>query len=276
MARSLHSLRYLGSCLTNLEGEKSRLVKCFKVQIMNRKMSHLLKALVATGIAIAASSSHASLIGGTFQSFSGTGLGAVDTVLSIQSPANTSTETGAVAWNGTTNLTTGNVVLTGASQSLTRTIADIGATSAADLRVVFNPSEPVPGDTITLNNLVLSIYSPTGATLFTSGAFTPQTFNTAADQGTGKSGFVFQLDAAQAAAAQAAAFTGNTFTQNRIGLSASASNATGGLETFYMINIRGGGGAGGGGAGGAVPEPATIAMLGLGLAALGVTRRRKG
>lgn len=252
---------------------------------MNRKLSTFFKVVAATGIAVAASTSHASLIGGTLQNLQGTGLGAVNTILTLQSPANTTTETGSVAWNGSSDVRTGDS-LTGAAQTLTRTIADAGITSAANLRLVFNPVEPQNGvdSTINLTNLVLTFFSPTGTPLFNSGAFSSRTFN-ASDAGIGNSGFVFQLDAAQAAAAQAAAFTGSTFSQNRIGLSASASSASGGPDTFFIANFTGAGGPttgvpGAGTPGGgstAVPEPGTIAIFGLGLAALGViSRRRKG
>lgn len=244
---------------------------------MNGNISRLIKAVVASGIAFAATTSHATIIGGTLQNLQGTGLGAVNTILTLQSPGNTTTETGSVAWNGSGDVRTGDFQ-PGASQTLTRTIGGAGITSASNLRLVFNPVEPqnAADSSINLNNLVLSFFSSTGATLFSSGAFSARTFN-ATDAGTGNAGFVFQLDAVQAAAAQAAAFTGGTFSQNRIGLSASLSNATGGPDTFLIANFSGSGAPGAGGPGGgsaAVPEPATIALLGLGLLSFAASRRK--
>jgi len=83
---------------------------------------------------------------------------------------------------------------------------------------------------------------------------------------------VFSLDTAQAAAATTAGVFSSL--NNRIGLSASASNATGGPDTFFVTSssVTGGGG-GGGGAGGAVPEPATYVLIGAGLVAFGIKSR---
>lgn len=223
---------------------------------------------VATALALAAiaGSAHADLVLQGPMNFQGTGLGAVNTVLTIQSPGNGSFESGSVGrtLGNPADVISGDAK-TGASQTLTRTIGELGITSAADLRVVFNASEPqnAGAQSILLNDLRLSIYSADGAVLFTSGPFTPvnfaDTFN-----GTGNSGFVFALNAAQAAQAQAAAF-GGSFESNRIGLTASAANATGGLETFFIANATP-----------PVPEPASTAMLAAGLGVVGwFTRRRR-
>lgn len=226
---------------------------------IHRKTSTALAALCLTA-AFAALPAHATLVLQGPENFQGTGLGAVNTVLTLQSPGNSTVESGSVALaaGGGSDVITGNA-MTGASQSLTRTIGALGITSAADLRVVFNANEPSsPAQRgITLDNLVLNIYSPTGSLLFTSGAFTPVNF---ADtfSGVGNSGYIFALDAAQAAQAQAQAF-GAGFANNRIGLSASASNAQGGIDTFFVAQV---------------PEPETWAMALAGL--MGIAFKLRG
>lgn len=179
----------------------------------------------------------------------GTGLGNVNTLLTIQSPRNTSTETGSVSWDGLTSVTTGD------TQAINNTLllSSLG-TNASDLRIIFNPSEPgnAANNGITLNNLVATIYSPTGDALWNSGTFASISYPTT-DNGTGKAGFVFGLDATQSAQAQTF-FVG----ANRLGLLAAASDATGGHETFFAITSPTS----------PVPEPSTYMMIFGGLALL--------
>jgi hypothetical protein len=220
-------------------------------------------ALIAA-VATLAVPAHAMLVLQGPDDFDGTGLGAVNTVLTLLSPGSSSDEIGAVrrlpGEDG--DVITGDA-LTGTSQTQTLSLASLGINSASDLRVVFNAIEPGNADAngITLNDLRLSIFSPDGTELFNSGSLTAPIDFTETFTGVGNAGFVFALDAAQATAAQALAF-GADFGDNLVGLYANLSDATGGPETFFVASI---------------PEPQTYALMlaGLGVVGFMAARRRR-
>jgi hypothetical protein len=215
----------------------------------------------------------------------GTGLGAVNTVLTIQSPGSSSNESGCVAPSGAGTVAstsggctgfTNNTVLTGASQIGTPTLGAVGIAAANEIGIVLNASEPGgAANSLTVNNVALTLYGSGG---------TSQTFTCAASgtgdctdvvlaqtlSGTGASGFLFVLDSAQALQAQTFITTNGGFSTVRAGVGASLSNATGGNETFYLVRQQDGSDEPS-----AVPEPTTSALLGGGLLALGLFRRRK-
>src|SRR5687768_1344793 len=164
---------------------------------------------------------------------SGSGLGTVATVLTFQSPGATSTESGSVSFNGTADVTSDTGVLasggtvtfgdvkTGASQTLTRSLGEVGITSAGELAIVLNASEPA-GNSITVTGLELTLFSG-GTTFFTADLAASEQF-AATFTGTGNQGFVFVLDTAQAAALDTllAGLSEADIAALRLGLSASA------------------------------------------------------
>lgn len=234
---------------------------------------NMLKLLVVSGSIFAAVSSQASLIPAGAVDLTGTGLGAVSTILTIHD--NDGTQSGEVLWNGTGDVATGDVVGPNV-QTKTQSFGDMDIESSSDIRIIFNPAEPGnDSNPVMLNDLVLNIYAPDGTLLFTSGAFDPVLFSdTSLDLGTGNAGFVFKLDAEQAADAAA-----HVSAENRVGLSAVTSLSEGGNETFFGIS----------GDGDLpcvptpgfpcdeqeIPEPGTLTLLGIGLIGAGVLSRRR-
>lgn len=226
-------------------------------------MRSKLSLLAASLLALGGTAAHAQLVLVAPIDFQGSGLGSVSTILTIASPGSSTTEAGGVSWNGSTDVKTGNF-LNGASQTLTRSFADLGVTSASSLRVVFNALEPGGLlNSIDLTGLTLGVYNAAGTQVFS--ASIPQTYAFADTfTGAGNSGFVFGLTGASLTQL-AAVFNSNL----RVGLTASAANATGGFETFFVGNaatpVT------------PVPEPESYAMMLAGLGVMGfiALRRRR-
>lgn len=224
----------------------------------------------------------------------GGGFGSVPTILTIQSPGNATTASGCMFWNGSQTATggenpndscalSGGMFLGGDEKSPSEPPHNQAVLLAAggpqNLEVFYNSSQP-GGGPVTINNLILTLYSSTGSPLWSSGALAcnpashPQaTCNangsltiTNTQPGVGNAGFLFALDRIQAAAAAQA--VGN-LTGVHIGLAASLSGAIGGQETFTLSQAPAGSGDQPG-----APEPATYALIGGGLVALTVFRRR--
>ncbi len=180
----------------------------------------------------------------------GTGLGHVATVLTIQ---NHDVESGCVAWNGSGDIMgpgapacpggiPGGDEKTGASQTLTRTLAELGSPTADTLQIIFNANEPGSNRHLRLEALSLRISSPSGAILLEAALAAPMDIE-ATDSGVGSAGWAFGL--VNAAGTESAFADGG----NRVGLAAMVSDADGGPETFYLAQAGSGGGGTGGGTG---------------------------
>ena len=203
----------------------------------------------------------------------GAGLGNRQTVLTLQSPASSTIETGCVGpGETTTNCGFANSdVKTGAGQIGSFTIGDLGLTSLADLRIVFNAAEPGNSTGITLGQLALTLYDTVGQS---SATFTlaSSVFLNATFLGVGQEGYLFRLDDQQAAQANGFA-AGNTNIVLGLGASVGCQGtdcigaATGGLDTFSLANA--------GTDGPVIPEPSTWTLLLSGAALCGVKKFRK-
>ncbi len=221
----------------------------------------------------------ASIIPASSIDLGGTGLGAVNTLLTIQSPGNSTIETGCTGWNGTAVITTGCGFANSNVQAQfgAPTVASTGVTSAADLRIVFNGSEPGNASDIQLNQLVLTFYNSAGTLTNVHSLAAPILFPSV-QSGTGNSGFVFMLDAAEASTAQTFINNNGGLGSVHIGLGASAGvgdggpgSATGGLETFFVgssgsISPTAGDGD--------APEPSSSLLIGAGLLTVAFAARR--
>jgi hypothetical protein len=216
--------------------------------------------LTAALTIVAASSSFANIVNLGPAPEGGAGLGNRLTVLTLQSPANSIVETGCINASGTTTgcgFDDANA-LEGAGQIGSYTTGDLGLTSLADLRIMFNAAQPGNSENISLDALVLTLYN---TTLNTSAAFSLANSEILQSTflGIGNEGYMFGLDANQAA--QANLFV-NGNTNIVLGLGASLTGAIGGPDTFSFSKITGPGGDN------TVPEPSTYMMLAGGMLAL--------
>jgi hypothetical protein len=200
----------------------------------------------------------------------GGGLGAQTTVLTVQSPGNTSTESGCSVLGVGNNATpiggcSYAQVGVNEAQSQAALLSSFSTPlTGANVRVVFNGAEPLSENPAsnTLTGLTLYLVGANGQSTFST-SLSPVPQNFVALPGTGNFGYFFRL-----ADAQQAAFNAALATSTRIGVGASVTNAQGGLETFAITFDQG--------TTNVIPEPSTYALLGAGLAGvLGIARRRR-
>jgi hypothetical protein len=238
---------------------------------------------------------YASLVMSGIATGQGAGIGSANVILTVQQNP---TEQGCVGWNGSADVIgsaacpgglspaiTGGNEKTGNSQTQTRSVLLTGVQSGQNLVVILNVGEAA-GNLFTIENLSLTIYSPTGTVFYNSGNLLGAGFppgggvtENSSLQGPGALGFGFLLDAAQAAAISPFICTNALINgcggianlanaNNRIGLAALLTNTTGSNETFSVadtsnVAITPT----------ATPEPVTRLTVCAGLVILGMIRR---
>jgi len=198
-------------------------------------------------------------------SLTGQGIGGTTTLLTLQARGTSSTESGGVLFSGATF----GDAQTGASQSSTFTFASLGITSASQLGLIVNLSEPgseiSPSVTTAAsplatnanlaNTITLNVYSTSGTLLEQHSTAAGLTLNQLAG-GVGGSGLVFGLtpdEQAQLTATMAANAGLEVFT-----VGATFANAQGGLDVIQAGVLTP-----------AIPEASTWAMVILGFFGVG-------
>jgi hypothetical protein len=245
--------------------------------------STILKVAVTAAIVTGASPAFANLIYADGVQVTGTGLGAVQTVVTVQDNnlkggTDNGTESGCVTYSGNINNPTyacgmglqGNDNTAGSAGNNTYLLSSIaGLADAGQLGLVVNVSEGAPANDATLTDLYLSLYNITlGTTKYF--AYTGPDLILKDTDGVGVSGkHTFILNDAEALAAKAfCPVLSDCVVAGGIQFAFGTTEAT--PETMYIGAFEGGGDTGGGEA----PEPASIALFGAGLLALRGMRRK--
>lgn len=224
-------------------------------------------AALAGGLA---STAHADLVRLPNVNLTGQGIGAVTTVLTLQG-APSSTESGYVDFAGATfgSASTGN------SQSRTFTFGSLGITSASQLALIVNLSEPnsetPPSVTATTSGSISSFADLISLTVYSADGLKFETHTYKGDPtlvqvagGVGGSGLVFGLNAAEQM--QVDAFIAANAGIEVFAVGATFANSAGGNDVIQVSKINA-----------AIPEPETYALMlaGLGVVGFMANRRRK-
>ena len=142
------------------------------------------------------------------------------------------------------------------------TIGSLGITSASQIGVLFNATEP-GGDSIDVLDVTLKFYTSGGTFL---GAIDGSQSFRESFPGNGVAGFTFRVSADEQSFVNGLIAAGGAGTT--LALEATLGNFAGGPETFLIYNL-------GSAPVAAIPEPQTYALLLAGLGVIGMVSRRR-
>ena len=155
----------------------------------------------------------------------------IRTVLSLQSPGSSSTESGGIRYTSSGDQTFGNATRGGTNNTVS--LSDLGIMpNSTAVQIGFNINEPSggPGSTpVTVQSLILTAYDTNGNAVFSASLIGGPYTLALVGNGQGTADYLFSLD--QAAAARLAAVYNPNL---RLGLEATITNAQGGPESFYL------------------------------------------
>jgi hypothetical protein len=212
----------------------------------------------------------------------GHGFGNAPRMLTVQSTGNTPAESGCVGFAGG-SMSVGTTGCSGMGAFAPAggdepnphgsfpkfnapTLGSLGYTNASQIQILFDATEPGSTTSLTMNQLVLKIYSPTGKLLMVNTLVSPGLVLDPTVEGNGRFDYGFALNAAGIALANSAIFGTAGYQNDVITLESTMSSVHGGPESFVAAAVIGGS---------TVPEPAGVLMISTGLLGLLALSRRK-
>lgn len=201
-------------------------------------------------------------------SSSGSGFGTQNNILTVHDNGNTADgiEIGKVAWNGLADVLSGDDVISGDGKTKTFTFGFLGITEASQIYFQWNPAETGGNLQNQVNFLKMTVYAIDGTNVFED-ILDPSkspVYHTDDNPGIGGQGFTYRLDE-NGALSLTSVLSTRDFTNFHIGLECNTSLIDDGPDTWTI----------GGNNAAPVPEPATMLLMGTGLAGLAASLRRK-